>query len=125
MSVNRVTLIGNVGKDPDLKIIGESKSFAAFPFATSEFVRDKASGNKENKTTWHNIVLFEHNAEMIQNADVKKGDRLYLEGRICYREWEKDGIKKQRTEIVATAFTILGRKKRIEEEPLASTPIFE
>lgn len=111
-SLNKVILIGNVGKDPDVRYTGKGDPVATFPLATSEVWRDKDS-NMQERTDWHNIVAWRKLAEIIQEL-VKKGSRLFIEGRIQTRSYEdKTGEKRYITEIVAENMLILdGRSSR-------------
>ena len=99
MSVNRVQLIGRVGKDPDVKEVGNTK-VAQFSLATSERGYTKQDGTEvPEKTYWHNIVLWGKKAEVAEKY-IHKGDLVFVEGRITYREWEDNNGKHYRTEIV-------------------------
>ena len=110
--VNKVILIGNVGSDPEVKSVGESK-VANFSFATSETYKDK-NGEKKTITEWHRIVIWRGLAEIVERY-VKKGDKLYLEGKIQTRSWDdKDGTKKFSTEIVVSDMKMLGSVKKEE-----------
>lgn len=111
-SLNKVILIGNVGKNPDVRYTAKGDPVATFPLATSEVWRDKDS-NMQERTDWHNIVAWRKLAEIIQEL-VKKGSRLFIEGRIQTRSYEdKTGEKRYITEIVAENMLILdGRNNR-------------
>ncbi len=105
--VNKVILIGNVGKDPDIKRLDNGTVIANFPLATSETYKNR-DNEKVKSTEWHNIVFFQSPAEIIEKY-VKKGDALYIEGRIRTRSWDdKDGNKKYMTEIVGNNIQMLG-----------------
>ncbi len=105
-SLNKVILIGNVGKDPDVRYTAKGDPVATFPLATSEVWRDKDS-NIQERTDWHNIVAWRKLAEIIQEL-VRKGSRLFIEGRIQTRSYEdKTGEKRYITEIVAENMLIL------------------
>lgn len=111
-SVNKVILLGNTGKDPDLKTLEGGVKVASFSLATTEQFRDKSSGEKREQTEWHNIVAWRNLADNIEKSELKKGDRVYLEGKIRTRNWnDKDGNKRVTIEIVADTFTIISRKK--------------
>lgn len=120
--VNKVILLGNAGKDPDIRHLEGGVTVASFPLATTESFRDKNSGEKREQTEWHNIVMWRSLAENVERSELKKGDRVYLEGKIRTRQWlDKDGNKRQTVEIVADTFTIINRKLyRISEEALAA-----
>ncbi|MGC9373410.1 MAG: single-stranded DNA-binding protein [Bacteroidales bacterium] len=110
MGVNKVILVGNVGKDPDVRHLDSGVSVASFPLATSETYRNKES-QKVTNTEWHNIVVWRGLAEVVEKY-VKKGDPLYLEGKIRTRSYDdKDGNKKYITEIVVDNMQMLGSKQ--------------
>jgi len=107
MSVNKVILIGNVGKDPEVNYIKEDLPVAKFTLATSEtYTKD---GQKVTNTEWHNIVVWRGLAKVVENY-VKKGAKLYLEGKITNRQYEKDGQTKYFTEIVVNQLQMLDSK---------------
>ena len=108
--VNKVILIGNLGKDPELKTTDGGGKVVNFSIATSESYTDK-SGKKIDKTEWHNIVAWGVTAENIAKY-LSKGSKVYVEGKLQTRSWDdKDGVKKYTTEIVATQVTFLDGKK--------------
>jgi single-strand DNA-binding protein len=105
--INKVILIGNLGKDPELRYTPSGQPTANFTLATTERWTDK-NGQRQEKTEWHNIVAWAKLAELV-NQYLKKGRPAYVEGRITYRSWDdKDGNKKYRTEIVAQTIQFLG-----------------
>ena len=109
MAVNKVILVGNVGKDPEVHFIEANVAVARFPFATSETYRSK-DGEKVTTTEWHNIVLWRGLAE-VADKFVKKGSQLYLEGKIRTRSYDdKEGNKRYITEIIADNMQMLGKK---------------
>ncbi|PKP22938.1 MAG: single-stranded DNA-binding protein [Bacteroidetes bacterium HGW-Bacteroidetes-21] len=108
MSVNKVILVGNVGKDPEVKFIESGVAVAKFPLATTEVYNDKNNQKKEI-TEWHNIVLWRGLAEIAQKY-VKKGKQVYIEGKISTRSYEKDGQKLYFTEIIGQTMQLLGKK---------------
>jgi len=110
MSVNKVILIGNVGKDPVVRHLDKDVTVANFSLATSEsYVKD---GNKVTNTEWHNIVVWRGLATVVEKY-VKKGDKLYIEGKIKTRSWEdKDQNKKYTTEIYVDNLEMLGNPNR-------------
>lgn len=111
--VNKVTLIGNVGKDPEIQILEGNLVVAKFPLATTENHKDK-NGNAVSHTEWHTVVLWRGLAELAQKF-LHKGSMIYVEGRIRYRNWEdKDKIKRSSTEIVADNFVMLDKRKETE-----------
>jgi single-strand DNA-binding protein len=105
--VNKVILIGNLGKDPELKYLPSGTPVANFTLATTERVPSKDGGQRQDRTEWHNIVVFSKLAELV-NQYLKKGRSAYIEGRIQTRSWDdRDGNKKYRTEIVANTVQFL------------------
>lgn len=111
MSVNKVILIGNVGRDPEVRYLDKDVAVANFPLATSESYTAK-NGEKVTTTEWHNIVIWRGLAKVVEQY-VKKGDRLYLEGRIRARQWDdKEGNKRYTTEIYADNMEMLGGRSQ-------------
>jgi len=106
-SVNKVILLGNVGKDPEIRSTGGGTMVANLTLATSDRQKD-AQGNWQDKTDWHNLVAFGRTAEIIQNY-VKKGSKLYIEGKIQTRSWDdkETGAKRYRTEIIVNDLSLL------------------
>jgi single-strand DNA-binding protein len=124
-SLNKVTLIGNLGSDPEVRSATGGNRVANFSLATSRSWND-ASGNKQEKTEWHRCVVW--NSKNSQLADiveryVKKGDKLYVEGRIEYRQWQdKDGQTKYSTEINVRELIMLGSPRGGEGEARPPRP---
>jgi single-strand DNA-binding protein len=109
-SLNRVELIGNLGKDPELKYTPSGQAVATFSMATTRKWKDK-EGNPQEDTQWHNIKCWGRQAEIAQQY-LKKGRQIYLEGRLETRSYDdKDGNRKWYTEVVATTFLMLGSKR--------------
>ncbi len=109
MSINKVILVGNVGKDPEVRYLDSGVAVANFPFATSETYKNK-QGEKVTNTEWHNIVMWRGLAEVVEKY-VNKGSQLYIEGKIRTRSYDdKDGIKRYITEIIGDNMQMLGRK---------------
>lgn len=107
--VNKVILIGNVGKDPEVKILENGIRVANFPLATTEIY--KKDGNRQEQTEWHNIVVWRGLAEVTEKI-VRKGATLFIEGKLRSRTWEdKDKIKRYSVEIVADNLTLLSGRK--------------
>lgn len=105
--VNKVILIGNLGKDPEIRYTQDGQAVVNFPIATTMEWRDKASGEKREKTEWHRIVAFRRLGE-ICGEYLSKGRQVYIEGRLQTRSWEQDGITRYMTEIVANDMQMLG-----------------
>ena len=114
-SMNRATLIGNLGKDPELKTTPQGKYVCSFSLATSENYKD-ASGNWVDATEWHNIVFWERMAEHAAQY-LKKGKKVYIEGRIKTRNYEKDGVKHYMTEIYGQNFIVLETREQGSGQP--------
>ncbi len=115
--VNKVILVGNVGKDPEIQHINADVSVARFTLATSETYRDK-NGERVTNTEWHNIVAWRGLTKVIE-LYVHKGTQLYIEGKITNRSYEKDGQTRYTTDIVANEIRILG--KRPDGDPAHSS----
>ena len=108
--VNKVILIGNLGKDPEVKYLESKVAVAKFTLATNSTWKDK-DGSKKEHTEWHNIVLWRGLAELSEKY-LHKGDKVYIEGRLRTKSWEdKENIKRYTTEIVADSMTMLSGKK--------------
>jgi single-strand DNA-binding protein len=107
--VNKVLLLGNVGKDPEIRATAGGTQVASFTLATADRQKD-AQGNWTDKTEWHNLVAFSRTAEIVRDY-VKKGTQLYIEGKIQTRSWDdkESGQKKYRTEILVNELTLLGK----------------
>ena len=109
MSINKVILVGNVGKDPEIRYLDSGVAVANFPFATSETYKNK-QGEKVTNTEWHNIVMWRGLAEVVEKY-VNKGSQLYIEGKIRTRTYDdRDGNKRYITEIIGDNMQMLGRK---------------
>lgn len=109
MAVNKVILIGNVGNDPEIKYIKEDVPVAKFSLATSESYKNK-DGERVKNTEWHNIVVWRGLAKVVEKY-VKKGSKLYIEGKLTHRKYEKDGQTKYYTEILCRDLTMLDSKE--------------
>jgi single-strand DNA-binding protein len=104
-SVNKVILVGNVGKDPEIRRTQDGRPIANLSIATSESWRDKATGEKKEKTEWHRVVIFSEPLCKVVEQYVKKGAKLYIEGALQTRKWtDKDGAEKYSTEVVLQGF---------------------
>ena len=107
--VNKVILVGNLGRDPEVRHLENGASVANFSIATSETYKDK-SGNKQEQTEWHNIVLWRGLAEIAEKY-LRKGSQIYVEGKLRTRSWQdKDGNTRYTTEIVGDNLTMLGAR---------------
>jgi len=106
--VNKVFLLGNVGKDPEIRTTAGGMTVASFSLATAERAKD-AQGNWADKTEWHNLVAFQRTAEIVRDY-VKKGTQVFIEGKIQTRSWDdkESGQKKYRTEILINELSLLG-----------------
>ncbi|MSP21173.1 MAG: single-stranded DNA-binding protein [Alphaproteobacteria bacterium] len=104
-SVNKVILVGNLGKDPEVRRTQEGLPIVHLSVATSESWRDKASGERKEKTEWHRVVIFNENIAKVAEQYLKKGAKVYIEGQIQTRKWQDQaGIDKYTTEIVVPRF---------------------
>jgi len=118
-SVNKVILIGNLGKDPEVKYFEEGRGFARFPLATTESYRDK-QGERVEQTEWHNIAVWRPGLVDLVEKYLKKGNKVYLEGRLRTRSWEDDQNQtKYITEIVVDNMTFLGSPNSGESSSVA------
>lgn len=107
--VNKVILVGNLGRDPEVRYTTGGTAVTNLRIATSEQWKDKQSGERKESTEWHQVVLFGRLGE-IAGEYLKKGRTVYIEGRLQTRKWEKDGIDRYSTEIVANEMQILGSR---------------
>lgn len=121
-SVNKVILIGHLGKDPEMRYTAAGAPIANFSLATSESWKDKQSGEKTDKTEWHNIVMFDKVAE-IAGQYLKKGSLVYLEGKLQTEKWtDKEGNDRYTTKIIANQMTMLGGKAEGEKPSYTPPP---
>jgi len=117
--INKVILVGHLGKDPEIRYLEGGVSVTSFPLATSESYNK--DGRKVEQTEWHNIVMWRGLADVAAKY-LQKGKLVYIEGKLRTRSFEdKDGFKKYTTEIVAENFTLLGRKSDFEDDNIKST----
>jgi len=122
MSVNKVILVGNVGKDPEVRYLEKNVAVANFPLATTERGFTMQNGTQvPDRTEWHNIVAWRGLAEIAEKY-IRKGSQLYIEGKIQTRSWEKDGIKRYTTEIYADNIQMLGKKSETSESQASVSP---
>jgi single-strand DNA-binding protein len=104
-SVNKVILVGNLGKDPEVRRTQDGKPIVQLSVATSENWRDKNTGERKEKTEWHRVVIFSEGLAKVAEQYLKKGSKVYLEGALQTRKWtDKDGIEKYSTEVVLQGF---------------------
>jgi single-strand DNA-binding protein len=117
-SVNKVILIGNLGKDPEIRYLPNGDAVCNITLATTESWNDKASGERREVTEWHRVVLFRKLAE-IAGQYLKKGSQAYFEGRLRTRKWQdKDGADRYTTEIEASELKMLGRREGGGDAPM-------
>jgi len=113
-SVNKVILVGNLGKDPEIRKLNNGDPVVNLSVATSESWRDKQSGERKEKTEWHRVVIFNENIAKVAEQYLKKGSTVYIEGQLQTRKYEQNGVEKYSTEIVLQKFrgelTMLGGK---------------
>ncbi len=103
--VNKVILVGNLGKDPETRRMPSGDPMVSFSIATSETWRDKASGERKEKTEWHKIVIFNKNLAEVAEKYLRKGSKVYVEGQLQTRKWtDKDGHERYTTEVVLQNF---------------------
>jgi single-strand DNA-binding protein len=104
-SVNKVILVGNLGKDPEVRRLNSGDQVVNFSVATSETWRDKTSGERKEKTEWHNVVIFNENLGKVAEQYCKKGTKVYVEGQLQTRKWQdQSGADRYTTEIVLQRF---------------------
>lgn len=120
-SVNKVIIIGNLGKDPEIRALNSGDRVANLSVATSETWRDKNSGEKKEKTEWHRVVIFNEHIVKVAEQYVRKGDKVYIEGSLQTRKWtDQSGVEKYSTEIVLQKFrgelTMLSSKRDDDDD---------
>jgi single-strand DNA-binding protein len=104
-SVNKVILVGNLGRDPEVRRLGSGEPVVNLRIATSETWRDKQSGEKKERTEWHSVVIFNENLAKVAEQYLKKGSKIYIEGQLQTRKWQdQSGVEKYTTEIVLQRF---------------------
>lgn len=108
--VNKVILVGRLGKDPEIRNLENGASVANFTMATSETYKDKTTGDRKEVTEWHNIVLWRGLADIAAKY-LHKGDMIYVEGKLRTRSWEKEGVTRYTTEIVGDNMTMLSTQR--------------
>ena len=123
-SVNKVILIGNLGRDPEVRRLENGAVVANFPLATSETYTDRNTGEKRDNTDWHNIVAWRGLAEIIEKY-VKKGTKIYVEGKLKTRSYQdKDGVTRYVTEVLAEDMTILSRPEGQQTPTGEEKPVY-
>lgn len=115
LGVNKAIIIGNIGRDPEMRYTPQGQPVCNFSVATNEKYNDK-TGQKQEKTEWHNIVVWGKLAENV-NKYLSKGKHAYIEGKIATRSWEKDGAKHYRTEIIANQIHFLSSNDSNTDQP--------
>lgn len=113
-SLNKVSLIGRVGNDPELKQTKNGHDYVSISIATTEGIKNKETGGWTNNTSWHRIKMYEPYAS-VAIRNIMKGATIYLEGTLKYNEYEKDGIKKKDTEIVCNKVVLMDNKPKAKE----------
>jgi single-strand DNA-binding protein len=122
--VNKVILVGNVGADPEVRTTESGVKVARVRLATTERLFDRQTNETRELTEWHSITLWRGLADVVDRY-VKKGSQLYIEGRLRTREWEKDGIKRYTTEIMADDMKLLGRRADSQQGSSASQSSYQ
>ena len=118
-SVNKIFLLGNVGSEPDVKVFDNGDMKTTFSLATSDQWTDK-QGNKQESTEWHTCVTYRQLAKIASDL-VKKGSKVFVEGRIKTNSWEKDGVKKYQTTVEVLKLLVLDKRQTQEQTPFASS----
>ena len=104
-SLNKVMLIGNLGRDPEVRSLGDGSPVVNLAIATSETWRDKQSGERKERTEWHRVVIFNENLAKVAQNYLRKGSKIFIEGQLQSRKWQdRDGVEKYTTEIVLQRF---------------------
>ena len=119
-------LVGNLGNDPEVRYMPNGNAVANVSLATSETWKDKNTGEQQEKTEWHRVVFFNRLAEIVEQY-VKKGTKLYVEGRLQTRSWEQDGVKRYSTEVVANEMQMLDSRGGVSQDfggsQMAAAPV--
>ncbi len=119
--VNKVILVGNLGADPEVRHLENGVTVANFNLATSETFKDRNTGERREQTEWHRVVVWRGLADVVEKY-VKKGSKVYVEGKLRTRKWEKDGIERYSTEVQADSMTMLDRPTTGDGAPQATAP---
>jgi single-strand DNA-binding protein len=121
-SVNKVILLGNLGQDPTVKYMGDGRAVCNISIATSDSWNDKATGEKQERTEWHRVVLHGRTAE-VAGEYLKKGSTVYIEGRLQTRKWtDKDGVERYTTDIVGDRMQMVGSRQQETSGSQTSKP---
>ncbi len=113
--VNKVILVGHLGKDPEVRALDNGTKVARFSVATTESYKDRNTGERVDNTEWHNVTLWRGLAEVAENY-LKKGQLVYIEGKLQTRSYEQDGVTKYATDVVGREMTMLGKRGDNNEE---------
>lgn len=130
-AVNKVILVGNVGKDPEIRSTQDGKEIANLTLATSESWKDRNTGERRERTEWHRVVVFNEGLVSVVKSYVSKGDKLYIEGTLQTRKWvDNAGVEKYSTEVVLQGFSaalvmLSSKDTASSHEPQAATPVDE
>ena len=124
-SVNKVILVGNLGKDPEIRSTQDGREIASLSVATSESWKDKSTGERKEKSEWHRVVIFSEGLVKVAKSYLAKGSKVYLEGQLQTRKWtDKDGQEKYSTEVVLQGFNaalvMLNKVERDDTPPPAT-----
>lgn len=120
--INKVILVGNVGADPEIKMLDSGVKVARLRLATTERITDKTTNETREQTEWHNVILWRALAD-VADKYVRKGSRLYVEGKISYREWQdKEGVKRTSTDITANEMKMLNKVESAVTAPEVVAP---
>ena len=120
--INKVILVGNLGREPEVKFSSDGKAIANLAVATSESWTDKTTGQKQEKTEWHRVVIFGRLADIAQKY-LHKGSKVYIEGQLRTRSWDQNGEKKYTTEVVLSGFnSTLQMLNKVVGESVEPTP---
>ena len=117
--VNKVILVGHLGRDPEVRTIDSGAKVARFSIATTESYKDKNSGERKDVTEWHNVVCWRNLADIAERY-LTKGKLIYLEGKLQTRSWEDNGAKRYATEVIANDFKMLGSKGDSAPAPMST-----
>jgi len=121
-SVNKTILMGNAGRDPEIRYTTSGKAVCNLSIATSSRRKDKATGEMVEDTQWHRVTFYDRLAE-IAGEYIKKGNKVYVEGRLTYGKYtDKDGVEKNTTEIIATEMQLVGPREQGERQAPAEKP---